>query len=257
MPHVLIVIEPAATLTCDESVQTTQAVSALKQAILQENPTPSPPGDRLTDRTDPSWQINVATSTELVAQLDTDPVAALTQTLLCPLTLDLPNQLKFAAQEIYQTCQDRTRLRQQVAQWGYTIGNGHLWLPIVHTAKGPLYAEVIGQTNSVSPQGSATKTSYCQPIHLSDEWRQPLYELGFRLLKTLNAPPAVYLMQFRITDQTLYFDRLLPFPDLPAIASLGSQTPNLFLCHWRCLIGKPIYDLTIAGNCPTAKMADY
>jgi hypothetical protein len=141
-----------------------------------------------------------------------------------------------------------------VAQWHYATGDGQLWLPIVHTAKGSLYAEAIGQIERSLTQGAATEEqAYCQPVHLSDEWRQSAYELGFRLLRTLNAPPAVYLMQFGITEQTLYFDRLLPFPDLPAIASLGVQTPDLFLCHWHCLIGKPIYDLTIVGN-PSDRM---
>ncbi|MGI0487182.1 hypothetical protein ACN4EK_17205 [Pantanalinema rosaneae CENA516] len=248
MSHVLIVIEPAAiSLTCDESPQITQAVSALKQAILP---------DTSTDRSTADWQVEVVTTPDLAARLDSDPVAALTQTLLCPLTLNLPDQLRFAAAAIYQTCRDITGLRQQVAQWHYATGSGTLWLPIVHTAKGALYAEVIGQIERSVAEATMPEIGYHQPVHLSDEWRQPLYALGFRLLKTLNAPPAVYLMQFGITEETLYFDRLLPFPDLPAIASLGVQTPDLFRCHWYCLTSQPIYDLTIAGHQATGKMAD-
>ncbi|WP_432812207.1 hypothetical protein [Pantanalinema sp. GBBB05] len=255
MPQVLIVIEPAAaSLPCDGLPQITQVVSALKQAILQENQTDRMTGDRSSASSDSLWQVRVITTTELAAQLDAEPVTTWAQTLLCPLTLNLPTQLRFTAEAIYQTCRSITGLRQHVEQWHYATGDGNLWLPIVHTAKGSLYAEAIGQTSQTTSQPVATDPVYCQPIHLSDEWRQPLYELGFRLLKALNAPPAVYLIQFGISEQTLYFDRLLPFPDLPAIASLGIQTPDLFHCHWHCLMGKPIYDLTIAGNHPTYQM---
>lgn len=246
MSHVLIVIEPATTSpTCDRSPPIAQGISALKQAILQDNQ---------TDSTTSAWQVEVVTTTDLAARLDTDPVVALPQTLLCPLTLNLPTPIPLAAQSIYQSCRDQVGLRQRVEQWQYATGTGDLWLPIVQTAKGALYAEVIGQLPRSTSEGETTEPTYSQPIHLNDEWRQPLYELGFRLLKTLAAPPAVYLMQFGITEQTLYFDRLLPFPDLPAIASLGIQTPNLFLCHWHCLIGKPIYDLMIAGHHPIHRL---
>jgi hypothetical protein len=97
------------------------------------------------------------------------------------------------------------------------------------------------------PSSSSTSTPppYCQPIHLPDRQRQPLYQLAYRLLRSLAAPPAVYLMQFGLQEDGIQFDRLLPFPAEPAIASLGVQTPDLFTCHWRCLVGKPIHDLVI------------
>ncbi|NJK60110.1 MAG: hypothetical protein HC918_07560, partial [Oscillatoriales cyanobacterium SM2_1_8] len=72
---------------------------------------------------------------------------------------------------------------------------------------------------------------------LSDRQRQPLYRAAFLLLDNLAAPPGVYLMQ--ITVEPLQFDRLLPFPDRPAVASIGVQDPDLFTCHWHCLTGQP------------------
>jgi hypothetical protein len=41
------------------------------------------------------------------------------------------------------------------------------------------------------------------------------------------------------------FDRLLPFPGEPALASLGVQQPDLFAAHWQCLRGQPLLDLQI------------
>jgi hypothetical protein len=143
-------------------------------------------------------------------------------------------------QPLYQQCRDLEALRQVVRQLGYASGIGDLWLPIVLTTRGPLYAEVIGKTNSAS--GHRT---YHQPIHFTDELRQSLYHFSYRLLKRLSAPPSVYLVQFGVQDYTLYFDRLWPFPAQPAIASLGVQTPDLIECYWRCLTGQPILDLTI------------
>jgi hypothetical protein len=67
--------------------------------------------------------------------------------------------------------------------------------------------------------------------------------LAYRLLRSLFATPAVYLMQFGLQEGSIYFDRLLPFPGEPAIASLGVQIPDLYTCHWHCLLGKPILDL--------------
>jgi len=115
-----------------------------------------------------------------------------------------------------------------------------LWLPVVLTAKGPLYAEVIGL---------ADDGSYQQPVDLSDVWRQPLYHLAYQLLQVLSAPPTTYLLQFGLPEQDLVFDRLWPFPTTPAIASIGVQEPDLFTCHWLCLTGQPISDLTIIPKC--------
>jgi len=94
--------------------------------------------------------------------------------------------------------------------------------------------------------GQDSNGSYYQPVHLSDRHRQPLYRLGFQLLDVLSAPPAVYLLQFAWAEEyKVCFDRLIPFPDKPAIASVGVQTPDLFECHWLCITGQPIHDLVI------------
>jgi hypothetical protein len=177
---------------------------------------------------------------------------------LCPLTLSLPDALSFPEQSVYQTCRDIAGLRLRVTRrLGDRTGDGQFWLPVVLTAKGPLYAEVIQASVSVtlSFQGEVSQldaakrmSPYAQPLHLPDRYRQPLYQLGQRLLDLVSASPAVYLLQFGFQDQEIVFDRLFPFPAAPAIASLGIQTPNLFECHWRCLTHQPIRDLSISGT---------
>lgn len=168
---------------------------------------------------------------------------------LCPLTLSLPDALSFPEQSLYQTCRDVEGLRLRVIrQLGERVsadrsvcsGSGRFWLPIVLTAKGPLYGEVIqSDIRDAAP--------YIQPLHLPDRYRQSLYQLGQRLLDLVSASPAVYLLQFDFQDEAIVFDRLFPFPAAPAIASLGIQTPDLFDCHWRCLTHQPIRDLRISG----------
>lgn len=155
--------------------------------------------------------------------------------LLCPLTLDLPNGLEFPARGVFDRCRAVEPMRQTVAAWAVATGDGAAWLPIVWTQKGPLFAEAIAQR----------ETQYFQPLHLSDRQRQPLYALGQRLLRSLEALPAVYLLQFGYAEQGIWFDRLIPFPAEPAIASVGVQSPDLFQCHWRCLTNQPILELLI------------
>ena len=159
--------------------------------------------------------------------------------------------------QIYQLCGDVLKLREWVkSHLQYDTGTGDLWLPIVLTAKGPLYAEVIGlksgfSLNHISPETGLvveydkTLIPYQQPIHLTDNIRQPLYYLGYQLLDYLLAPPSVYLIQFTIKEEKIIFDRVFPFPHTPAIASIGVQEPDLFTCHYRCLQNKPILDLII------------
>jgi hypothetical protein len=171
---------------------------------------------------------------------------------LCPLTLNLPDTFTRSGQTIYQQCRDIATLRQLVdQQFACATGYGCYWLPIVLTKKGPLYGEVITVAEHQAlgvPENALAQFSYYQPLHLSDVWRQPLYELGYRLLRSLSAPTATYLLQFGFQGQTICFDRLWPFPAAPAIASLGVQTPDLFTCHWRCLTGQPILDLVVAAS---------
>jgi hypothetical protein len=173
-------------------------------------------------------------------------------TIVCPLTLNVMPDLEFAGQAIYQICQDIAGLRQWVRrEWGLLTGEGDLWLPVALTAKGPLYGEVIGaEPANPEAQTEVSVLSYYQPLHLSDRLRQPLYHLAGRLLRLHLAPPAVYLLQFRFEGADICFDRLFPFPAVPAIASIGVQVPNLFMAHWRCITGQPLQDLVIPGSLP-------
>jgi hypothetical protein len=197
------------------------------------------------------WAISTAEIKQAIVQfpISTEPQVSVIQTheaialqpgdLLCPLTLNLPDSLFWNGQAIYQVCRDVEGLRDRVQQrFEVPIAPGDFWLPIVLTAKGALYGEAICREGS----------SYHQPLHLPDRHRQLLYRLAHRLLKELNAPPSVYLLQFGWTEGKMGFDRLFPFPAAAAIASLDVQTPNLFACHWQCLIHQPILDLQIPGS---------
>jgi hypothetical protein len=211
---------------------TVQMVNAMKEAIASPSPT--------------SVTVEVIPSTDLPqALLHPNQGSHLTpkDIIWCPLTLEVPNTLQFPARSIFQACNDVTSLRQQVKQkFGYATGEStqgldNFYLPVVLTAKGPLYGEVIREEK--------TSRLYQQPVDLLDSQRQPLYHLAYQLLHSLSAPPTVYLLQFGYNEQDIVFDRLLPFPGVPAIASLGVQEPNLFTCHWRCLTNQPVIDLTI------------
>lgn len=142
-------------------------------------------------------------------------------------------------------CGEIERLQQQISEkLGCETGEATLWLPVVVTAKGPLYAEAI------APNANTEGANYQQPFHLSDRQRQTVYRLAHQILDLLSAPPAVYLLGLGVTlvgkdIGEIWFDRILPFPGEPAIASLGIQTPDLFDCHWRCITGQPIRDITI------------
>jgi hypothetical protein len=172
--------------------------------------------------------------TELTGVKDVDAI-------YCPLTLNLPAEFEFWGRDIGQTCLDIDALRHLAAtRMGVKAGDrGNLWLPIIWTARGPMYGEVIGALDS---------DSYRQPIHLNDVDRQPLYQFGYQLLTQLNAPPATYLMQFSHPEREVLFDRLLPFPALPALASIDIQSPDLFACHWRCITRQPMIDIRVRGQ---------
>jgi hypothetical protein len=175
----------------------------------------------------------------------------LPEMLFCPLTLSLPEHLGLPFQTIIKACADVPGLRQQLAQQiQVAIGDGCFWLPVVLTAKGPLYGEIIALAEEFyekkSPQNLLLcDLTYYQPFHLSDALRQPLYQMAYNLLQSLSAPPATYLVQFGLQKSEICFDRLWPFPTAPALASVGVQQPDLFTCHWYCLTAKPILDLTI------------
>jgi len=235
MPKVLIVVDEESDLLGE----------ALKQAILTPSVTPHPQDSG--DTKEPSSQSEVAiqahyeVEVKTIARLQqmlTDGTICLEDILLCPLMLRLPDSLEFPQKSVYHDCRDVLGLRQRVEKdLHVSTGIGKFWLPIVLTSKGALYAEAI---TAIEPR------RYLQPLHLPDRYRQPLYELGQRLLKLISASPSTYLMQFGFNGETVVFDRLFPFPAAPAIASLKSQSPNLFVCHWHCLSNTPILDLTIA-----------
>jgi hypothetical protein len=151
----------------------------------------------------------------------------------CPLTLNVPSEFKFWGQSIFQVCRDIKRLRDLAATTtGVKTGDGgNTWLPIIWTDREPIYGEVIGEIDG---------ENYRQPIYLDDLDLQPLYQFGDRLLTQLTAPPATYLIQFRRAETEIIFDRLFPFPALPALASIDVQHPDLFECHWRCITKRSI-----------------
>lgn len=204
---------------------TEKMVAALKRAIAANSPTATVEVMAAAALWSQASQIQLQNS---------DPI-------YCPLTIQLPDWFKFPAWEIYKACQDIEGRRQWVElNLAYKTSikdswSGDLWLPVVLTAKKTLYGEVIGE--------GAIPNSYEQPVDLADELRKSLYHLAARLLESLSALPAVYLLQFRLIGKEIVFDRLWPFPAAPAIASIGSQQPDLFACHWQCLLGKPIRSL--------------
>jgi hypothetical protein len=163
------------------------------------------------------------------------PAVAETDAIYCPLTLNLPSTFDFWGRSIGQTCQDIDRLRTLAATTtGVKVGSGgNLWLPLIWTARGPIYGEAIGEIGG----------DYQQPIHLEDVDRQPLYQFGYQLLTQLIAPPATYLVRFSKAETGIVFDRLCPFPAIPALASIGVQHPDLFDCHWRCITGQSIVNV--------------
>jgi len=209
---------------------TERMLTALKQAIIVNSP------DTLIE------VIAVASLWSETAQKQTSTAGR----IYCPLTIQLPKWLVFPSQKIYQSCQDILGRRTWVEEHlKYKINPnlnwlGDLWLPVVWTTKGPLYAEVIGE--------GAMPNAYEQPVELADSLRQQLYSLAYQCLEALEAPPSVYLLQFSVIEQEIIFDRLWPFPAAPAIASLGVQSPDLFSCHWQCLTDQAIADIQILSH---------
>lgn len=245
MPKVLIVVEESGEGVAD-SPTTARMVSALQQAITTSA------GPPVTVQVVASNTLEHTGSVDLESDLSKD-------ILLCPLTLNLPDSLPFQAMVVYEACRDVPGLRLRLAQQlkiaiaptrDFAICDQCFWLPVVLTAKGPLYGEVIGLAGEavgkkIPNDLSLCDLSYYQPFHLSDSRRQRLYQVAHSLMQLLSAPPATYLVQFAFQDSDICFDRLWPFPAAPAIASLGVQEPNLFTCHWYCLTGLPVLDLLI------------
>ena len=166
--------------------------------------------------------------------------------IYCPLTIEVPNWLSFPGQKIYQDCKDVKARRQWVDKMlGYKTSIrdawlGDLWLPVAVTPRELIYGEIIGE--------GAFPNSYEQPVSLKKSLLRPLHELAQGLLESLDAPPSLYLLQFRLKGQNIVFDRLWPFPAAPAIASLTYSHPNLFSCYWQCLTHQNLPSLTASPS---------
>ncbi len=153
-----------------------------------------------------------------------------------PLTL-AEHDLNPQTVKSFDQCRDAVTLQTVAQQLGVKICPATHWLPVALTAKGTLYGELIGQVS----QGN-----FLQPIHLNDKIRQTLYRFTQGLFHTLELKSTgVYCVGVAWEDGQLCFDRLWPFPIQPALASLGVQTPDLFVAHYLCCGNLPLRDLRI------------
>ncbi|WP_310413542.1 hypothetical protein [Chamaesiphon sp. OTE_8_metabat_110] len=161
------------------------------------------------------------------------PAVASAKAIYCPMTLDLPPTFEFWGQSIGRSCQEIDRLRDLAATTtGVEVGDGgNLWLPIIWTAQDSIYGEIIGTSGD---------DDYRQSIDLEASERQQLDRFSYQLLTQLTAPAATYLLQFSQAERGIIFDRLFPFPAIPALASIGVGQLDLFDCHWRCITGQSI-----------------
>lgn len=190
-----------------------------------------------------------STTIKLLGKTDLNSLNLPKDVVFCPLTLHLPSNFNFSQKAIFKACENVEFFRYLISQkFGYITRPGNFWLPVVLTQKGPIYAEAIGSTSQLTTELLSEDLVYSQPVHFSDAMRQQIYEMAYNILKFLNASPATYLMQFGFIDREIWFDRILPFPAAPAIASINTQTPDLFACHWYCLTNQPIVDLTIVPS---------
>ncbi len=161
--------------------------------------------------------------------------------IYCPLTIKLPDWFVFPAQQIYYACRDVEKRRQWVEKnFGYQTSQenqwlGDLWLPIILQKEKLIYGSVIGE--------GMIPNDYQQPYNLSLDILQKLCHLGDALLDSIQAIPSVYLLQFRLVEGYIIFDRIWPFPATPAISSINQQNPDLFTCHWCCLSNQAISDI--------------
>ena len=164
------------------------------------------------------------------------------KTIYCPLTIQLPEYFDFPEQRIYSACKDINSRRKWVENnlgLKTSVGDswlGHLWLPIILTDK-PIYGEIIGE--------GSMPNSYEQPVAIPNRQRQSLHDLAGKLLESLEATPATYLLQFSLYKGEIVFDRLWPFPAAPALITLKTQKPDLFTCHWHCLTKQPVPEISI------------
>lgn len=211
---------------------TERMVNALKATIAEQSP-------------------DTIIETVAVASLWSDQAQQQTQLggrIYCPLTIQLPQWLNFPGQGIYQACQDISARRQWVSETlelplcndAHWLGDH--WLPMIVSADNIQFAPLIHEGMMPNAYDLLDWESPAYARHRTD-----LERLGIALIETLQAPPAVYLLQFSLS-QTILFDRLWPFPAAPAIATIGHDPLNLFAHHWRCLNHLPIPTLTAQSH---------
>jgi hypothetical protein len=158
--------------------------------------------------------------------------------IYCPLTIELPHAFDFSGKQVFLACKDiKARRRWVEEKLSYQTHKGDrsfgdLWLPAIVLKDGIVYGEAIGE--------GEIPNFFQQPVDLPNTIRNSLHNLGNKLLKSISAVPAVYLLQFSLQGREIIFDRLWPFPAAPALASLKAQQPDLFTCYWYCLSGKSI-----------------
>lgn len=170
--------------------------------------------------------------------------------IYCPLTIQLPDYFDFPQKKIYAACKDINARRRWVEKnlgFKTSVGDswlGHLWLPIIITnnPRDIVFAEIIGE--------GSMPNSYEQPIIIPHRLLKSLHGLAGKLLDSLDAPSATYLLQFSIYNGEIVFDRLWPFPAAPALITLKTQQPDLFTCHWHCLTNQQILDVSISDAMP-------
>ncbi len=151
-----------------------------------------------------------------------------------PLTIKLPDWFNFSAKRVYKICSNLENRRKWVKQhFGYQTSSdnsllGDLWLPIIFKPRKTIYADIIGE--------GEMPNSYQQLPSFPETSKNLVCTLASQLLESINATPAVYLLQFKIIKDNIIFDRLWPFPATPAIATINNkQQTDLFTHHWQCI----------------------
>ena len=203
---------------------------------------------RSITRHSPSMNIEIVSAATLWSKNSKIIKKDKNDTIYCPLTIQLPEHYEFPQKRIYSLCKDINARRRWVEKIGFktSVGDswlGHMWLPIILTAKDrPIFAEVIGE--------GSMPNSYEHPIAIPKRQQKSLHSLAERLLVSLDAPPATYLLQFSFYNGEIVFDRLWPFPAAPASITIVTQQPDLFSCHWHCLTQKPIANISVSDAMP-------
>ena len=211
---------------------TQKMVEALQRSIVEESP---------------SIEIEIVSAATLWSKNRTTLKKDRTDTIYCPLTIQLPDYFDFPQRKIYSACKDINSRRRWVEKdlgFKTSVGDswlGHLWLPIIMTDK-PLFGEVIGE--------GPMPNSYEHPVQIPKRQRKSLHDLAEQLLDYLSATPATYLLQFSLYNGEIVFDRLWPFPAAPALITLKTQQPDLFTCHWRCMTNQKISTINISDAMP-------